>query len=59
MGRVDATFVVLALFGIVIGVGCAAILGYFVVRGAVTDGMKRYWQWRVEEDAKQRAASRG
>lgn len=55
----DATAAVLTVFGIIIGVGGGAILAYFVVRGAVTDGMKRYWLWRVEEDAKRRAMPRG
>lgn len=54
----EAQAVILSLFGIIIGVGAAFILTYFAVRAAVTDGMKRYWQWRVTEDAMQRSQTR-
>jgi len=50
--------VVMSLFGAVVGVGIAFVLIYFAVREAVTEGMKRYWKWRVAEDAKQRAQTR-
>ncbi|WP_180993330.1 hypothetical protein [Microbacterium testaceum] len=51
----EAQAVILSLFGIIIGVGVAFVLIFFAVREAVTEGMKRYWKWRVAEDAKQRA----
>jgi len=54
----EAQTVILSLFGIIIGVGVAFVLTYLAVREAVTEGMKRYWKWRVAEDAKQRAQTR-
>ncbi|WP_394685320.1 hypothetical protein [uncultured Microbacterium sp.] len=54
----EAQTVMLTLFGIIIGVGIAFVLLFFAVREAVTEGMKRYWKWRVTEDAKQRAQTR-